>query len=168
MNDLKLYNVIFPIWFILFFPPIILLTLVGNFIIDSIVLIACIYIYKLSTEGRTAKDFYKKTIFKVWLFGFIADLIGASILFLLGMMGDSFGLSNELMYGINYDPFSQPLAVLIILVAIFVSAIFIYIFNSKYVLKNVIEDSAIRMRVALTIAVVTMPWTFLIPTKWFY
>ena len=69
--------------------------------------------------------YYKKSIIKVWLFGFLADFIGATILFVLGILGDSFGLSYELINGINYDPFSNPLAVIIILIAILISGFYI-------------------------------------------
>ena len=41
VKKVKLYNVIFPTWFLMFFPPVILITLLGNFVIDSLVLLAC-------------------------------------------------------------------------------------------------------------------------------
>ena len=168
MKKIKLYNVIFPIWLLLFFPPVILITLSGNFIIDSLVILACFKIFKLVDSQYNLKSYYKKSIIKVWLFGFLADFIGAIILFVLGILGDSFGLAYELIYGINYDPFSNLLAVFIILLAILVSGIFIFLFNYKITFRELIRDSNTRFKVALTIAIVTMPWTFLLPTKWFY
>ena len=86
MKDIKLYNVIFPLWFVLFLPPVILITLVGNFVIDSLVVIACFFIFKLADIQKSLIEFYKGSILKVWIFGFIADIIGASILFILGMI----------------------------------------------------------------------------------
>lgn len=164
----KLYNIIFPIWFLLFFPPVILLTLAGNYIIDSLVIIVCFSVYKLADSGFNLKTFYKESILKVWGYGFLADFIGAAILFLLGMCGERFGLSYELTSAICYDPFSQPLAVIIILGAVLVSAVFIFLFNYKCAFKNLIEEKTLRFKIALTIAIVTAPWTFLLPTKWFY
>ena len=61
MKDLKTYNVIFPIWFLLFYPPIIFITLIGNYIIDSIVMIACFYLIRGVKGQFELKDFYKKT-----------------------------------------------------------------------------------------------------------
>ena len=58
---------------------------------------------------------------KVWIFGFIADIIGASILFILGMI-DPLELPNDMITGINYDPFSNP-AVVVIIIAMLVSAV---------------------------------------------
>ncbi|WFA09046.1 hypothetical protein [Tissierella sp. Yu-01] len=116
----------------------------------------------------TLKSFYKKSIVKVWLYGFLADIIGASILFFLGILGDSVGIPYELSSAINYDPFSNPIAVLIITVSILVSLIFIFLFNYKFTFRRIIVESHLRFKVALIIAIATMPWTFLLPTKWFY
>mgnify|MGYP000889100713 CR=1 FL=1 len=164
----KLYNVIFPIWFLLFFPPVILITLLGNYTIDSLVIAACFFVYKLADSEFELKAFYKKSILKVWLYGFLADFIGAAILFFLGMCGDRFGLSYEVTSAICYDPFSHPLAVFIIIGAILVSAVFIFIFNYKFVFKDQIREKVLRYKIAITLAVVTAPWTFLLPTKWLY
>lgn len=168
MEQIRLYNVIFPIWLILFFPPVIFITLAGNFIIDSLVILACFFVFKLANTQENLKIFYKKSILKVWMYGFLADIIGAAILFVLGILGDYLGLSNEVITGINYDPFSNTAAVIIIIFAMLVSAVFIFIFNYKVTLKEQIEEKKLRLKAALTIAIVTIPWTFLLPTKWFY
>lgn len=168
MKQIKLYNVIFPIWFVLFLPPVMFITLVGNFIIDSIVIIACFFVFKLRETKLNLKTFYKKSIIKVWLFGFLADIIGAGILFLAGIFGDSLGLSYKLRTAINYDPFSHPVALIIIIFAMLVSAFFIFLLNYRITFKQHIPEKQLRLKVALTIAIVTIPWTFLLPTKWFY
>ncbi|MFA9422289.1 MAG: hypothetical protein ACERLG_01835 [Sedimentibacter sp.] len=168
MKRIKLYNMIFPIWFLLFFPPVILLTLLGNFIIDSLVVIVCFYMFKLKNTKNDLKTFYKKTIFKVWIFGFLADIIGASILFLLVILEDFLGLPQEFIRGISYDPFSNLAAVIMIVFAMIVSSLFIFIFNYKFTYNKQIEEKRLRLKVALTIAIFTIPWTFILPTKWFY
>lgn len=168
MKHIKLYNVIFPIWFLLFFPPVIFITLIGNFAIDSLVVTACFFIFKLVDIQKGLKGFYKESILKVWLFGFLADIVGALILFILGILGDSLRLPNELITGINYDPFSNPAAVIIIASAILISAALIFILNYRFTFSKQIKDKKSRLKTAITIAIVTMPWTFLLPTKWFY
>lgn len=168
MKDKKLYNVIFPIWFLLFFPPVIFITLIGNFVIDSLVLIACFFLFKITDSQKSLKEFYTSSILKVWLYGFLADFIGASILFLVESLGDSWGLPGELITGINFDPFSNPWAVMVIMFAMLVSAALIFIFNYKFTFKKQIEEEKLRFKAAITIAIVTIPWTFLLPTKWFY
>jgi len=168
MKQIKLYNVIFPIWFLLFFPPVIFITLMGNFIIDSLVIIVCFFVFKLADIQNNLKTFYKKSILKVWLFGFSADIIGAALLFVTGIFGDSLGLPYELISAICYDPFSHPTAVMIIMFAMSVSALFIFLLNYKITFNEQIAEKQLRLKVALTVAVVTIPWTFLLPTKWFY
>ena len=168
MKNSKLYNVIFPIWLLLFFPPVIFITLIGNFIIDSLVILACFYIFKLAEQVGNVNSFYTKSILSVWLFGFLSDLMGGVILFATGILGDSFGVPYELSSAINYDPFSHPMAVVIILFAMLISAFFILLFNYNITFKKQLADNQLRLKVALTVALVTMPWTFLLPTKWFY
>lgn len=168
MKQVKLYNVIFPIWFLLFFPPVILITLVGNFIIDSLVIFACYFIFKLADTVTSNKTFYRESILKVWIFVFLSDLIGGSILFITGMLGDSIGIPYEISSAIDFDPFSHPAAVAIVVFAMIVSAVFIFLFNYKITFRKLLADRQQRLKVALTIAVVTMPWTFLLSTKWFY
>lgn len=168
MKQIKLNNMIFPIWFLLFFPPIIFITLIGNFLIDSLVIMACFFVFKLGDTQNSLKTFYKKSILKVWIFGFLADIIGAAILFTIGIFGGSLGIPNKLITGINYDPFSHPVAVIIIILAMLISSIFIFLLNYKITFKEQIEEKMLRLKVAITIAIVTIPWTFLLPTKWFY
>ena len=167
MKGIKLYNVIFPIWLLLFFPPVILVTIVGNFIIDSLVICLCYFAFKLS-DNLALKTFYTGSIYKVWVFGFMSDLIGAAILFTTGILGDSLGIPYEIYSAINFDPFSNPVAMAIIVFAMAVSALLIFLLNYKVTFKKLIADRHMRLKLALAIAIVTMPWTFLLPTKWFY
>ena len=167
MKGIKLYNVIFPIWLLLFFPPVILATIVGNFIIDSLVICICYFAFKLS-DNLALKTFYTGSIYKVWVFGFMSDLIGAAILFTTGILGDSLGIPYEIYSAINFDPFSNPVALAIIVFAMAVSALLIFLLNYKITFKKMIADRHKRLKLALSIAILTLPWTFLLPTKWFY
>ncbi|MGB4130815.1 MAG: hypothetical protein WBK45_02610 [Tepidanaerobacteraceae bacterium] len=167
MKGIKLYNVIFPIWLLLFFPPVILVTIVGNFIIDSLVICICYFAFKLS-DNLALKTFYTGSIYKVWVFGFMSDLIGAAILFTTGILGDSLGIPYEIYSAINFDPFSNPVALAIIVFAMAVSALLIFLLNYKITFKKMIADRHKRLKLALSIAILTLPWTFLLPTKWFY
>ncbi len=167
MRQIKLYNLIFPIWFLLFFPPVIFITLIGNFIIDSLVILVCFFVFKL-VEIQNMKTFYKKSILKVWLFGFLSDIIGAAVLFIITVGGDYLGLPYKLKSAIDYDPFSHPIAAIITISAILLSSVFIYLFNYNITFKNLITEKKLRFKVALTIAIVTAPWTFLLPIEWTY
>ena len=67
-KDIKLYNVLFPFWAILLFPQTWWFVLPGNFVIDSLVLIISMWILKISEK----KQWYKKHILKIFLFGLIS------------------------------------------------------------------------------------------------
>lgn len=168
MKQTRFYNIIFPIWLLLFFPPVIFITLIGNFVIDSLVIVLCYFIFKLAETQISLKTFYGKSILKVWIFGFLSDIAGAAILFFFGIWGDYLGLPYELISGINSDPFSQPLALAIVLFSMLVSGLLIFVFNYNFTYNTQIEDKKLRLKVTLAIAVITMPWTFLLPTRWLY
>ena len=167
MRHIKLYNIIFPIWIMLFFPPVILLTLAGNFILDSVIVVACYFLFNPHDELNWLA-FYKKSILKVWVFGLMVDIIGAVILILCIGLQDLIGLSNEVIQGISYDPFSSLLAIILIIASMLISAFFIILFNYNYTFHNLIKDELTRWKVVAFIALITLPWTFLLPTKWFF
>jgi len=58
-------------------------------------------------------------------------------------------------------------ALLITILAVFTAAFFIFLFSYQITFKKLIVEKALRIKVALTIAVITAPWTFLLPTKLF-
>ena len=146
-KDIRLYNILFPIWMILLIPTAWLVILPGNFIVDSIVLLLAMRGMKIPYK----KKMYGHTIFKVWIFGFIADIIGALVilgamtLFELNIQGDELYLT---------------------LPATLIAALFIFIFNYKISFKD--YDKKIKIKMALIFAIFTAPYTFLIPLSWIY
>ena len=74
-RQLRLYNVLFPIWMLFLWPGVWLILLPGNFLIDSLVLLLAMT--ALGYAGR--KAVWKSAILKVWGVGFAADLVGAGI-----------------------------------------------------------------------------------------
>ena len=146
-KEVKLYNVLFPVWMLLLFPQVWLIVFPGNFIIDSLVLIAGMAAMKITQR----KQWYKRHILKVFLFGMLSDLIGAGYLLLmmvvfeLGQMGDEWYLTVP---------------------AIVISAALIFILNYFITFRK--ADRWLRLKFSLLFAVVTAPYTFLIPTRWLY
>ncbi|MBZ4663578.1 MAG: hypothetical protein JG776_1293 [Caloramator sp.] len=167
MKNVKLYNIILPLWMLMFLPPLIIISLVGNFVIDSLVVIGCFYAFKVAETGFNLKEFYKKHILKVWGFGFLSDFIGAFVIFLVNMFDGIFNLNWRFVGSVNFNPFESVLAVIVVLISIAVAGFFIYFFNYRFVF-NKIEDRALRHKISLTLAIITMPWTFLIPSKIIY
>lgn len=165
MKNVKLYNVIFPLWLILFFPPVLFIALAGNFIIDSLVVVACYYVYKVKNTQIKLINFYKKSILKVWIFGFVADAFGA-ILLLISVWNDNI-FPYKITSAINYNAFRHPVALIIVIFAMLLASTFIFFFNYRIIFYKVIENKVLRFRIAITIAIITIPWTFIIPTSCF-
>ena len=145
-KDFKLYNIIFPIWMLMMIPPLWLAILPANFIIDSLVILIT-----MAAIGIYPKwEMYKKTILKVWIFGFLSDIIGTAVIFLLSM------IINE-----GFDDSPE-----FIIPGLVVAAILIFAFNYFVSFKK--YDIGTRFKMALSLAIFTAPYTFLIPTSWLY
>ncbi|MBE6671767.1 MAG: hypothetical protein E7593_06150 [Ruminococcaceae bacterium] len=146
-KDIKLYNALFPFWMILLFPQLWAIVIPGNFIIDSIVLIISMLVLKMSDK----KQFYKRHIFKIYGFGMLSDIIGSAYMYLLmwkfnvGSMGDELYLT---------------------LPALLISAVLIFVFNYFITFKKI--EKALRWKLSLIFAIVTAPYTFLVPSSWLY
>ncbi len=129
------------------FPQLWLIILPGNFLIDSLVLFVAMHLMKVEEK----KGFYKANIFKIFSFGMISDLAGAVYLLVMmlglqiGRMGDEFYLTVP---------------------ALLISAILIFVLNYFITFKK--YDKKIRFKFAIMFAVVTAPYTFLVPSSWLY
>ena len=146
-RDMRLYNVLFPFWMILLFPQVWLIVLPGNFIIDSIVLIISMTALKIAHK----KQLYKRYILKIYGFGMLSDIIGSAYMFLMlavfgiGRMGDELYLTVP---------------------ALVISAALIFILNYFVTFRQ--TEKLLRLKMSIIFAVVTAPYTFLIPSSWLY
>ena len=145
-KDLRLYNVMFPFWFLLLLPQLWLIVIPGNFLIDSLVLIVALKILKISEK----KNFYKKSILKIFMIGLLSDLVGAAYMLIL-LFNEVGNMGDEPIYTVP---------------AILISAVLIYILNYYISFRQC--DRKLRIKLALTFAIVTAPYTFLVPSSWLY
>ena len=145
MKNIKLYNVFFPIWFLLLFPVTWIIAMPVNFVIDSIVILLSLKFLKIDDIYQK----YKKVILKVFLFGFFSDFVGAIFLFLMstlvGMGGEESGffkwINNNIIDTIMRNPFS---------------------------FKNVDMEEKDKKKLALYMAIFTAPYFFFVPTSVIY
>lgn len=140
----KLYNVLFPFWLILLMPTTWIIVLPGNSLIDSLVFFISAAALRLSDRKRL----YKKHILKIFFFGLLSDAIG-SIYILILSLGFSVGTMGDELY--------------LTIPALIISAILIFTLNYKFTFKHL--DKKTRLKLALIYAVVTTPYTFLVPTS---
>ena len=165
-KPVRLYNVIFPFWLILFWPtpPVILLTLFGNLAIDCLVVFLVLLALKHPARGAVLKRCW----WKVWLFGFLSDLIGALWL-ALGMLGawaleaGGAGWVSDFAMAMTVNPFRHPLALIWTAVGTAVAGVCIYFFDRRVLRRTPELDGRQAHVMALTLAIATAPWLFFVP-----
>ncbi len=146
-NRVLLYNVLFPLWVLIWFPQTWIVVLPGNFAIDSLVLLFAMLALKLTEKW----NFYKKHILPIFGFGMLADLIGSGYMLL-------FLLITKIDVAMDHPIVTVP--------AIVLSGVLIFVFNYFVTFKK--QDKRIRFKLALTYALATAPYTFLLPFSWLW
>ena len=151
-KETRLYNVLFPVWMFFLIPTAAwLLILPGNFLVDTLVLVLWMYHRKIEEK----KQFWKRAILPVWLFGFLSDFIGAGL-----TMGMLF-LLEELVPNVALHLF--PATPLMALPGVVLAGVLIYYLNRRFVFrKSGLSPEEIRS-VCLSLALWTAPYTMLIP-----
>lgn len=75
---------------------------------------------------------------------------------------------DNITNAVSFNPFRSIFAILWVTICVAITAILIYIFNYKVVLKKSNLEESQKKKLALSLAVFTAPYTFYIPTQWFY
>ena len=84
-----LINILFPMWLFWLLPTIAwLIILPANFAVDSLVLGLAMKWQHMENKMIV----WKQSILKIWLVGFISDLLGAVLILAFMMLIDSVGL----------------------------------------------------------------------------
>lgn len=176
-GEVRLYNMILPPFMLMMFSPLLwLISLAGNFIIDSVMVI----IISLIMFRKISGEFYKKSILKVWLLGFASDFIGLIYLLIVGLIDSVFCV------GMDYDGnniFFKYLsgsamafhsdttsfwAVIYLASGILVAAICIFLFNYFISFRKTDLTKKQKLFSSIMLAVCTAPYTLLLPAELFY
>lgn len=167
-KNLKLYNIFFPFRSLFLFPPFFLLSLPVNFLIDSVVFLLAAKTLKLPNLKNT----YKKSIWKIRGFGFIADIIGAIFLFLSNYIKDRLELSDAFLVGVNYNPRGHRASLLWTIIALLISGFLIFYFNYRWSLSWSFSETNLsdqdKRKIALRLAIFTAPYIFLVSLSRFW
>nr|WP_276926522.1 hypothetical protein [Faecalibaculum rodentium] len=152
-HTVKAYNLIFPVYMIMLLSPVLwVFMIIGNFLVDSLVLLATIAILGSINSLRI----WKSSIFRIVCFGFLSDLAGSLLNAIL-----AFIVLSDFYVGIT--PYSWPGCALLALPAILTAAILIYILNSRFSFRKTSLDTSERRKTALALAIITAPWVMMIP-----
>ncbi len=168
-KGITLYNIIFPIWLLLWFPSWLWLIIIPlNYLVDRAVF--TILAKKAKPELNT--QFFRQNTWKLFLRGFGADFIGTLFLLIPTLFDIIFDFSNKSFLDFNqalsYAPFSNPLALIYTIIAIAFAGFLIYKFDKKALLKMGVFGEAEAKKIALLLAIITAPYLYLLPGSLFY
>lgn len=158
-GSVKLCNVLFPIWILIFFPQVLAIVIPGNLIVDAAVLLIALAVLGCREKGAVLRRCW----WKVWLLGFAADLIGAAWMVLGWLLATWLPGGAETLGKILYNPFGHPAAFLWTAAGVAIAGWFIFLLDRR-VFRSVPElTSRQSTRLALTFAIATAPWLFFLP-----
>lgn len=150
----KVFNMGFHPTFFYLFPTLWLISLPFNFVIDSAVLLIG---FKIFGKEKVWHN-WRRSILLSWIFGYLSDITATILMlcfeFAAGRMFDTSVMSN---------PFGHPAKFLCTLFAVLVAGVLIYVFNAKVALRKTELDEKNKKKVALLMAIVTMPFPFFMP-----
>ena len=146
-KNVRLNNVLFPFWMLVLYPMTWFVVLPGNFVIDSLVLLISIFLLGVADK----KQCYKKYIMKIFAFGMLSDIVGGIYMFLMLAVFEVARMGDELFLTVP---------------AIVISAVLIFVLNYFITFRK--AERSFRLKMSLIFALVTAPYTFLIPNSWIH
>ncbi|MBO4449077.1 MAG: hypothetical protein J5777_00665 [Clostridiales bacterium] len=150
------FNMGFHPTFLYIFPMAWVVSLPFNFLVDSIVLLIG---FKIFGKEKVWHN-WKKSILLSWVFGYVSDLIAAFL-----MVAFEFAAGHIMHGSVMANPFGNPFAFVCTLFSVLVAGFLIYIFNAKVALRKTELDDKAKKKVALLMAIVTMPYLFFMPVQ---
>lgn len=153
---MKVFNMGFHPTFLYIFPMLWFYSLPFNFVVDSIVLLIG---FKIFGKQKVWHN-WKKSILLSWLFGYLSD-ITASVM----MFGFEFAIGSVRKGSIMNNPLGAPLPFACTLLSVLMAGFLIYILNAKVALRKTELDEKAKRKVALLMAIVTMPYLFFMPVQ---
>ena len=162
-QELRLYNVIFPIWMLWLAPQAWLIALPGNLIVDVVVLAVTLKALGHGSKLAVVKELW----WKFWLFGFLADFVGVAALlpcpFLMIWLEPAAPWLYDALSPVMHNPFLSLPALAWVAAAVALAGYCIYRFDRRAMKDCPLLSETEKHRIALTMAVVTAPWMFFIP-----
>lgn len=168
-KQVTLYNVFFPVFFLLLFPSVWLIVLPVNFVVDLLVLtIGYRYLVDRVPLREAIRALGWPALLSIWIFGFIADILGGLLLIGFSILDVPQGAWSNTLSAIIANPFRDIGAFLLVAFAIALVGLLIYLFAYHRGLRKSIPDPASRQKLSLALAICTAPYLFLLPTEWLY
>ena len=165
-KSVKLYNVIFPVWLLIYFVPVLwIIVLPLNLVIDG----AVIYLCLKKTGVKNIKENLKASVLKTWGYGFAADAAGALCMLSLSLipsgLQSKYSFIGDMLFDAHYNPFNNIFAFVFTALCVFISGILIYGFNLEFCFGKTTLTEHQKKYTALRLAIFTAPYLFFFPTS---
>jgi hypothetical protein len=163
-KDTRLYNVLFPIWLLVWIPsPLWILLIPANYFIDRAVLSFSL------KDMQDRKDFLAACSWKICAAGFAADFAGAAFLLAVMLLSDKLGWSSAdlIGQGLSMDPFASVPAFTVTLLSVLLAGVVIFLLDRRILTRAGLENDQAR-RSALILAAATAPYLYFLPSKIIY
>ena len=148
----RLYNILFPVWLFYLLPTgVWLIILPGNFLIDSLVL----YLAGRYLQIRDFAKLWKSCIFRVWIIGFISDILGALLILAVALLADKFCP--------EWNTFNFPGATILAIPGVLLSAVSIFSMDRRFAFVKTGLDEGVINKLCWILAMFTAPYAMLIP-----
>lgn len=164
-KPIRLYNIILPVWLLVWFPSWLWVFVIpANWLIDW--LVTRYALKRLGDAEYSSRSL--KLSWKICIAGFVSDFTGSLLLlwalYLFSSQGGNF---RPVEQGLGWNPFSNILSVLIVLLAIVLSGLCIYLLDRIILAKEELTSDQVK-KTALILAVITAPYLYLLPASLFY
>ena len=162
-SQVRLYNIIFPIWLLILFPQTWIVVIPANLIIDFLVL----YLSLRSVSPEVRKQTVRHSLWRVYLCGFASDIL-AALPMLLAMMADFGEWWIRNVQITVFNPFATVYSFLWAAGCVVIGGVLIYLFNRHLCLNHCGLSDRQKHKTALMMAIFTAPYLFLFPTMLLY
>ncbi len=166
-NEIRLYNLIFPLWLIIWWPSLLWLLIIPlNYGLDFLVTYLC------TKDVPEHGKFCRKYVWKICLAGFLADLAGVALMLIITLGGSAAGADriawlDDITGAVMMNPFTHPVSLIIVLLIIALCAFLIFVLDRKILMKTGLTAEKARY-IALRLAIFTAPYVFLFPSSLLY
>lgn len=163
-DEIKLYNMIMPIWLLLLMPYMWWVSIAGNLIIDLLVVSVSLRVLRVAN----IKEKLKKSLLKTYIIGFLSDFIGCvPLLVVMFGLSDKSRLVNELQQSLMKNPFSSLMSFAIVTFCVILTSLLIYILNMKLAFNKLELDLSQKKKLAISVAIFTAPYLFYLPAMYY-
>jgi len=141
--------VVLPLWMTMHMTPWLVVTLIGNFLLDTVVLLVVLKAFQVPMK----KDVKIRTVLMAWVFGFICDFVIVIIILILANSIPEFDI---------YDPYSHLSGIIVMIMMIIISMVLTF-YMIRYLMNRVAVKANHAIQISIVMALCTVPYYILIP-----